>query len=107
MKNVNVRLLTSSLPTVDKPISCQQDKCPIVDKCDNFSGLVNKVVNSTFTNQKHAYLDAVDNCDKKLPIEDLKIGNRDSCHTCERLIAYTHIYAREVVTCLTPGVPHA
>lgn len=107
MKNVNVRLLTSSLTTVDKPISCQQDKCPIVDKCDNFFWLVNKVVNSTFTNQKHAYLDAVDNCDKKLPIEGLKIGIRDPRHTFGRLSAYTHIYAREVVTCPTNGVNHA
>lgn len=107
MKNVNVRLLTSSLTTVDKPISCQQDKCPIVDKCDNFSGLVNKVVNNTFTNQKHAYLDAVDNCDKKLPIEHLEIAEKSKTDTCERLIASVPVYAREVVNCPTNGVNHA
>ena len=44
---------------------------------------------------------------KKLPIEDLRIGIRDAGHTFGRLSAYTHIYAREVVPCPTNGVHHA
>lgn len=48
-----------------------------------------------------------DNCDKKLPIEHLEIAEKSKTDTCERLIAYMPIYAREVVNCPTNGVNHA
>lgn len=89
--------VTRSVTTVTSRYLVTKINVRLVTSVTTISGLSQGLSHLESASSRR-FLPTCDNCDKKLPIEDLKIEIRDSCHTFGRLNALVLIYAREAVT---------